>query len=191
VVACGPYVWVLYRDVDGGVLQLTRALLIIEVLLWIGTMTLRFAPVRVTRNPLYWALAFLATYWPFLILEVTDSGRAVVADWVSGALGITGLVLAIYARLSLGRNVGIVPAQRQLVFRGAYRFVRHPIYSALALSTVAALLRQYSAVNLAVVVIGTALYMLKSLVEEGFLASDADYRSYMEAVRWRWVPGVI
>ena len=190
MIACGPYFWALYRDVDAGVLHLTNALLIAEVMLWIGTMTLRFPPVRITTNPLYWALAFLATYWPFLVLESTDGGRPVVAGGLSDALAVVGLTLAIYARISLGRNVGIVPAQRRLVFAGAYRFVRHPIYAALTLSTVAALLRAYSSVNLAVVLIGTALYMVKSVVEEDFLALDGRYRTYMTTVRWRWVPWV-
>jgi protein-S-isoprenylcysteine O-methyltransferase Ste14 len=154
-------------------------------------MTFRFAPVRITPNPLYWLLAFLATYWPFLVLELTNSGRPLVANWLSSALAVTGLLLMIYARISLGRNVGIVPAQRNLVFHGAYRYVRHPIYAALTLSTTAALLQDYSAVNLAVVLIGTGLYMVKSLVEEQFLAEDAGYREYLAAVRWRWLPGIL
>ena len=50
-------------------------------------------------------------------------------------LCVTGLMFAIWARVALGRSWGMPMTQHddaELVTSGPYRFVRHPIYTALA-----------------------------------------------------------
>jgi protein-S-isoprenylcysteine O-methyltransferase Ste14 len=96
----------------------------------------------------------------------------------------------IWARLSLGRSIGLVPALRSLVTHGAYRYVRHPIYLAGSLIFVANMLSAYSPANLAVLALGIFWFALKSVVEESFLRSDPRYADYMERVRWRSLPGI-
>ena len=75
--------------------------------------------------------------------------------------------------------------------RGAYGFVRHPIYTALFIGLLAYILHAYSPFNtlLALVLIG--LFMLKSFVEEWFLRDNPDYAAYLKRVRYRWIPGLI
>src|SRR5215470_15772951 len=108
------------------------------------TMVLRRPPKRITPNPLYWLLAFVATYWPLLTLGVIQKGGAVVSRFVSDAVAICSLVVLVWARLSLGRNIGFVPAQREIVTTGAYRYMRHPIYCGLFLGAFGIALRAYS-----------------------------------------------
>ena len=43
-------------------------------------------------------------------------------------LNLTGLVIGIWAALSLGRSFGVIVAVRTVIVEGAYRWVRHPIY---------------------------------------------------------------
>lgn len=54
---------------------------------------------------------------------------------VAALFGIAGLSLALYALRWLGRSFSILPEARRLVTDGPYRFVRHPLYVAEALST--------------------------------------------------------
>jgi len=54
---------------------------------------------------------------------------------VAALFGIAGLALALYALRWLGRSFSILPEARRLVTNGPYRFVRHPLYVAEALST--------------------------------------------------------
>ncbi len=73
-----------------------------------------------------------------LLLRVFRGGSLVVHSPVLGAIGAvvfaSGIALAIWARVQLGRNWGMPMTQKaepELVTSGPYRFVRHPIYSGL------------------------------------------------------------
>jgi protein-S-isoprenylcysteine O-methyltransferase Ste14 len=76
------------------------------------------------------------------------------------------------------------------VTRGAYRFVRHPIYTGTFISLLAFVLRAYSPLNLTIAVALIASLMLRGLVEEHFLREDPAYAAYLAEVRWRWFPGI-
>lgn len=72
-------------------------------------------------------LAFLARHFPVPMLAM---------HWTGAAAAVTGVVVAIWARLALGRNwSGVVTLKEghELVTSGPYRWVRHPIYTALIL----------------------------------------------------------
>ena len=54
--------------------------------------------------------------------------------WVSAILCVAGLIFCLWARATIGRNwSGIVTLKEdhELVVRGPYAFVRHPIYTGL------------------------------------------------------------
>ena len=73
---------------------------------------------------------------------------------------------------------------------GAYRFVRHPIYTGIYMSYVALALQSFTPMNALIFAAGIALFVIKSFVEEGFLSHDPQYVAYMARVRWRWLPYV-
>src|ERR1700757_2712965 len=87
----------------------------LNVLILVATMIIRRPPKRVTPNPWYWLLAFAGPYWQISGLRLFEQGRPLGPHWVTDAIAIAGLLIVIWARLSLGRNIGFVPAQRELV----------------------------------------------------------------------------
>lgn len=159
-------------------------------LILIVTMLLRHPPERVTPNPLYWLLAFVASYWFFLVGSFTTQGTECAPHGVIVAVSVASFGISLWARLSLGRSIGLVPAQRKLIMHGAYRFMRHPMYTAIFLSYLALGLQNFSAVNVLIFGTGAGLFVIKSVVEENFLRQDPEYDRYMARVRWRWIPFV-
>jgi len=152
------------------------------------TMVSRRPPKRITPNPLYWLLTLVATYWPLLTLGVIQKGAPVVSHVLSDALAICGLGVIVWARLSLGRNIGFVPAQREIVTTGAYRLVRHPIYTGLFLGFISIALRAFTPRNALLIALGIFWFLIKSIVEENFLRDDPKYAAYLQRVRARWIP---
>lgn len=188
LIACVPFAYSLSHEMRTFGLNLAWIVANANFVLLVATMLIRRTPSRVTPNPLYWLLAFVATYWLFLVGRFATPGFAVAPAWVVFALSFTSFVVSVWARLSLGRSIGLVPAQRGIVTQGAYRFMRHPIYTGVYCAYVAVALQNFSALNCAIFAIGAGLFIIKSFVEENFLRQDAEYAAYMKAVPWRWVP---
>jgi protein-S-isoprenylcysteine O-methyltransferase Ste14 len=75
-----------------------------------------------------------------LILRVFRTGSLAVHSPVLGAIGavmfLSGIALAIWARVHLGRNWGMPMTERlepEFITSGRYRYIRHPIYTGLLL----------------------------------------------------------
>jgi len=191
-IACVPLVYLAYYRYEHwhhGFPLIASAL---NVLILVATMVIRRPPKRVTPNPWYWLLAFVATYWQLLVLFFLQQGRPLAANWITDAIALLGVLIVIWARVSLGRNIGFVPAQREIVDTGAYAYMHHPVYTGGLLTNIAFLLRAFSPVNALLLGLGAFWFIpVKSLVEENFLRADPQYAEYMRKVRARWIPFVI
>ena len=171
-------------------LSFPRAVLGIQLAILIITMIIRRPPRRVTPNPWFWLLAFVASYGILAFTSFAPNGRPLAPAYVSGGLAVLSALIMIYARLSLGRSIGYVPANRGIITTGAYGFVRHPIYTGMFVGVTGFLLRSYTPWNIVLGVTIVLLFMIKSVVEESFLKDDAEYAAYMKQVRSRWFPGI-
>jgi protein-S-isoprenylcysteine O-methyltransferase Ste14 len=119
---------------------------------------------------------------------------------VSFELGVAGVliasagavVVAVAAR-TLGSGLTPLPSpstRGQLVERGLYRVVRHPIYSG-GLMFFAGLSLDASPVALAGTAILTVTWALKTHVEERFLSARYPaYADYRRRTRYRLIPFV-
>jgi protein-S-isoprenylcysteine O-methyltransferase Ste14 len=191
LLAAIPFGYVLWIDLHAGHLTIPRFAILFQLSLLIVTLLVRTPPVRVTGNPLVWIVAFVASYYGFLTGSFTGTGQPLVPRLVTDGLSVVSVGLDVYARLSLGRNIGFVPAQRRLVLTGPYRVVRHPIYSALFLAEVCVILENFTWLNLVLSLVFLGLFVIKTLMEESFLRIDPAYEQYMREVRYRWVPGIV
>ncbi len=159
------------------------------------TETLSVLLVLLSRHPITrdWHPAALATSLPatfyFLALDL-GGGRHLLPDRFTTALMLSGALWQIFAKLSLGRAFGLLPANRNIVTHGAYRVVRHPIYLGYLISHSGFLLAHASLRNL---LIYGGLYVLQWMRierEERWLARQDVYRVYKGCVRWRLLPGL-
>jgi protein-S-isoprenylcysteine O-methyltransferase Ste14 len=101
--------------------------------------------------------------------------------------GLPGLLLSLWAMLSLGTTFDVAPADRALTQRGAYRYLRHPMYAGELLSCLGVCAVQPSTRNL-VVTLAFAVSLLFRIHEEERIVTG--YADYAQIVRWRLVPGV-
>jgi protein-S-isoprenylcysteine O-methyltransferase Ste14 len=115
---------------------------------------------------------------------------ALLPDAATAIVSAIGLLVVIGGKMTLGRSFGIVPANRGVVARGPYTFVRHPIYAGYIITHVAFVLAQPTAFNLAIVVIADSALIVRALIEERVLSTDVEYQTYCQRVAWHLVPGV-
>ena len=121
-----------------------------------------------------------ARYW----FEEPLSTRQIV----SWCLLLSSAVLAIHGfRMlhAIGRPEGSIEKTSRLVRQGAYRYVRHPLYSTLLLCVCGALLKNVSVVGvvLAILVGGFTVATAKVEELENLQRFGADYASYMNTTR--------
>lgn len=190
IIAILPSAIELYHRYSSRNLSFPRAVLGIQILILIITMVLRRPPVGITPNPWFWLLAFVVSYGILAFTAFAPNARPLVPSLVSGALAVLSAAVMIFARLSLGRSIGFVPANRGIVTSGAYRFMRHPIYTGAFIGLGSFVLHSYSPLNLGLALTLVILFMVKSVVEECFLKDDPQYAAYLRQVRWRWFPGL-
>jgi protein-S-isoprenylcysteine O-methyltransferase Ste14 len=191
IVACFPMVWLTYYRFTHDRVGIPLLAYSGSVLILLLTMVFRRPPKRLTPNPWFWALAFFGTYWAILTVAFMQRGRPIAPSPLTDGLAVLSLVVLLWARISLGKNIGFVPAQREIVTSGAYRHLRHPIYTGLFIAMAGVALRSYTPRNVALLTTGALLLMIKSVVEEQFLSADPQYAAYLQQVRKRWIPFVL
>jgi protein-S-isoprenylcysteine O-methyltransferase Ste14 len=116
------------------------------------------------------------------------------ARWTGVVVLVIGSGLLVWTFRSLGRNLTdtVVTRQRHtLVVHGPYRWIRHPLYDAVALLTVAISLIAASWFFFVTGIAALCLLIIRTRTEEANLLArfGDDYRRYMERTG-RFVPGI-
>lgn len=101
-VAIAPFVYSVAVNYHNAHADIPSVLWLVDMLIIISTVLFRKAPVRVTPNPWYWALAFVATYWGFLTWGIQIDGRPVAPVLIFNTIAILGTATELWGRFSLG-----------------------------------------------------------------------------------------
>lgn len=134
----------------------------------------------------------------FVVVPSSDGGPGRFdvpgARAVGWTLMAAGLALGVAAAVVLGRNLVPQPTPVEgstLVDRGPYGWVRHPIYTAVALAAIGSMARTPSVTGLAAAIALVVFLDRKAAHEERLLtAAHPDYPDYAARVRGRLVPGI-
>jgi protein-S-isoprenylcysteine O-methyltransferase Ste14 len=182
---------------EGGELEASavRHLLLLLFNLFVGILLLfGRRPVRPPRTARELFVPLLATFL-LMAFNLVAGGRAGVGalltppGWrplltsmaaVSTAIGYG---VALWGTLALGRSFGVYVAVREVVLRGAYRWVRHPIYTGYLFVVLGLVLADPRAVTVAVAAAFVLVMVYRARLEERALAAaSADYRRYQVEV---------
>lgn len=111
--------------------------------------------------------------WSFLSNRIIPPNDTVTIAGLSLTLG--GLVFAVWARIALGANWSgtvTIKSGHNLIRRGPYRWIRHPIYTGLLASFVGTILLQGEVRSLLGFVFVFLALHRKAKREESFLAQE-------------------
>jgi protein-S-isoprenylcysteine O-methyltransferase Ste14 len=188
--ALGLYVWLVFRIVrsyalHGGVVDL---LLLPSEGLVVFFFLIRRPALAISRRVGDWLAALTATCAGLLVSPVP--GRALVPLQLAAGLLLAGMIIQILAKVTLGRSIGCVPANRGLKLAGVYRFIRHPMYLGYFLSEAAFLAVNPTLPNTGIYLLCWGLQLYRLSAEERLLSRDPRYCRYRKVVRYRLVPGL-
>ena len=141
-----------------------------------------------SAKALDWLIASATVLFAFLLQP--DWTRSHVLAMVSTVMQILGMVLVALSLYSLGKSFGIVPANRQVKTKGAFQWVRHPLYASEITFYVGFLIGNFSGTNL-ILVLGIVMgQFLRARAEEALLSHDPTYAEYKRTVPYRFIPGI-
>ena len=84
VVAVIPFAWLTYIRLQSFGFDVPRVALLVQGLLFIGTMVIRKTPGPVSTNPWLWLLTIVETYWVILVFAVMRRGQRIAPYWGIG-----------------------------------------------------------------------------------------------------------
>lgn len=153
--------------------------------------------------PLHWFVVlicyvpfvgFAGQFVPFPLLP-DDSARLFQASSVNtflDAVLVAALVLYMLSGCALWFSTSNL-CYKKIQTRGPYAIVRHPATTCKLVFFFVAFFRYRQALSVTGILcfgIWLMIYVFRALVEERFLRHFAEYRSYMQKTRYRFIPGL-
>jgi protein-S-isoprenylcysteine O-methyltransferase Ste14 len=105
------------------------------------------------------------------------------------------VVIGVWSFILMGRSISIFPAplrDADLVRRGPFRLVRHPIYLAVIIGSIGLALAALNPFALVIALVFVPFFMAKTGHEEDLLIEQfPEYREYRSTVPYRLIPWVM
>ena len=169
--------------------RITMLLLLLSETVTFVIMLLSRRPTMRDWHPLTIFFTLSASFLYPLFID-TAPGRHLVSEDTGAVIQAIGFAWAVYAKLSLGRSFGLLPARRGVIVKGAYRWVRHPMYLGYFVTHMGFLLVNVTPLNLFVYTALCAMQIYRILREEEVLSGDQAYQEYRQQVRYRAIYGL-
>ena len=126
------------------------------------------------------AAAIAGTYLGVAIVQMPPAELSNQLYYMSTLLAVVGTVFALYSALNLGRSISMMSEARQLVVRGPYAVVRHPLYLGEGIALVGLTLQFFSLWAVLILMLQCACQVIRMNNEEQvLLRTFPQYRNYM------------
>jgi protein-S-isoprenylcysteine O-methyltransferase Ste14 len=187
------FIWVLYGSITAtaghiliaehnvswalGLVSKVSALIFAGLI--VGLTITRKPPVDVAPGIEARISSFIGTFVLLALIAVPASNVAGAQTLISTILIIVGTVSSVWCLWWLGRNFSVMAAARELVIAGPYAYVRHPLYTAEAITVVGLVLANGSLLAVLVGVVQFFFQFRRIKNEEKVLGSVfAGYAAY-------------
>jgi protein-S-isoprenylcysteine O-methyltransferase Ste14 len=170
---------------------LRSAIGVVWIAFWIYWLASAFGAKESAAGGRRFPLNGLSALAVILLLHVFHGGSTAVHSPALGAVGAvvfaSGIAVAIWARVHLGRNWGMPMTQRaepELVTSGPYRCGRHAIYTGLLAGILGTALATNLIGLIIVAILGGYFYYSASVEEKNLIATfPAAYPAYRSATK--------
>lgn len=148
----------------------------------------------------YWVLLAIAYFllirarqfpYPLKILVIPNTE---LSAWIGAVFCAIGVLFAVWARITLGRNWSgriTLKEDHELIVRGPYRIVRHPIYTGLLTMFIATAIAEGHLGGLIAIALAFASFWIKLNDEEALMLEHfPEYRAYQQTAK-RIIPFVL
>jgi protein-S-isoprenylcysteine O-methyltransferase Ste14 len=153
-----------------------------------GVMSLvRVPPTAVAINSRTVLATAIMVVTPPLLMNNAAPSTGVLAI-AALTVELVGVIITQSARLYLGRKFALLPANRGIVSRGPFAFIRHPIYAGWLILSVGYVMAYPNARNVSAVAATLPFMIWRIELEERLLDQDAAYRAYCAATPYRLLP---
>lgn len=169
------------------------------VLVWL--VAAFFTKRTVQRSGWSWRFVFLFLWFVGYLMSRHDSpiasfvhrtlwDRTPALDVVADALAIAGLIVMLWARVTIGSNWSgsvVLKENHELITRGPYAYVRHPIYTGLLMMVLGTVLYFGQVAGLLWLAIGCVAFFVKVRSEEQLMTRTfpdqyPEYRKRVKAI---------
>ncbi len=165
------------------------------VVFWLAWLVAALTAKRAAQSRMRQFVGFRIAIFVIVILVIRSGAfkghHAIVSNPILQGIGmalfLTGLGLAVWARVYLGRNWGTPMSERvdaELVTTGPYRYIRNPIYSGIILAAIGTAVAVSWYWLVAVVLMG-AYFIYSATVEEHTMERlfPNDYPAYKRSTK--------
>jgi protein-S-isoprenylcysteine O-methyltransferase Ste14 len=155
---------------------------------WIGVLFLLRKPVARPGGTIAILLSAPSVLFSGIALKLSSPA----IFWKIGptVLFAIGMIFALVSLSFLGKSFAVLPASRQTVRRGPYRWIRHPAYAGEMLMIIACAVSAPWPAAVWIAPLALLLLVIRILAEERTLSADADYQAYRGETRWRLLPKI-
>jgi protein-S-isoprenylcysteine O-methyltransferase Ste14 len=163
-----------------GLLRTLGAVLVLAFYALVIWAYLRRGPARATSGSVTAHAAAISASWlPFVLPLVHGSPSGSAQQAIADVLLVCGTAWAVWSLRFLGRNVSVLAQARDVVDRGPYRLVRHPLYAGEIVSALGVALTANSATAVLLWLTLCGLQAYRALREEQVLLQVLPaYRGY-------------
>jgi len=123
--------------------------------------------------------------------DFSDFG-SVRINAITGIISIFLLLVYFSATLALGFKASNL-TNRGIISKGPYKYIRHPAYASKNISwwiMAIPFIKIHGFIAIFSMIIVSFIYFLRSITEERHLSKDPEYVTYMQKVKYRFIPGI-